>query len=75
MAENGNDCKDHSGLCVDLINLKHSDERQWESIKDLHNKINALILETKSCSNRTLGGLVVGLVLLSLNLAVAFTKG
>ena len=72
MNENG--CKDHSGVCVDVGNLKLSDMKQWDMLNKMQNRMTDLMIEMKSGANRILGGLVVGLVLLALNLVVAFTK-
>lgn len=59
-------CHEHSGCLADIRNLKESDDDQWAAIKDLQEMRDKLFGRV----NIILGGLVVSIVLLLVNIAI-----
>jgi len=59
-------CHDHSGCIKDISNLKCDNHKQWEEISRVKMKVDNMV----SKLNVILGGIVVSLVLLALNLAI-----
>ena len=56
---NTDTCKEHTGCLCDIQNLKISDDRQWEAIDAIRNRLNLV-----------LGGVCVSCVLLVVNILI-----
>jgi hypothetical protein len=57
-------CKEHTGCLADIKNLKDSDDRQWETIDAIRNRLNLV-----------LGGVCVSCVLLVVNILIQRNGG
>lgn len=57
-------CHEHSGCITDIKNLKSSDSKQWKEISDMGDRVDSIMARL----NVILGGIVVAIVMLLLNL-------
>lgn len=63
-------CGEHTGCLKDINNLEKSDSRQWKEINENRNRLDMVM----SRLNTILGGVVVSLIVLVLNLIVGVFK-
>ena len=57
-------CPKHSGFCEAIENLKKSDTKQWEEIKEGRNRMDNIMIKL----NAILGGIVVAILMLLANI-------
>ena len=57
-------CTEHSGLTKAIENLELSDTKQWEEIKEGRNRMDSIMTKL----NAILGGIVVAIVMLLINI-------
>jgi len=57
-------CTEHSGLCEAIENLKSSDTKQWQEIKEGRDRMDSIMTKL----NAILGGIVVAIVMLLVNI-------
>ena len=57
-------CPEHSGFCEAIENLKISDSKQWEEIKEGRNRMDNIMTKL----NAILGGIVVAIIMLLVNI-------
>ena len=63
-------CQEHSGCVESIENLKSSDSKQWEALGTMRGRIDNVMTRL----NVILGGVVVAVVLLLLNLLASSFK-
>ena len=64
MSANNNICKEHSGCLADIGHLKQENDDQWEAIKNMKDKQDAIFTRI----NIILGGIVVACIMMMINL-------
>ena len=63
-------CTEHSGCMEAIRNLKHSDSKQWEELEEVRSRMDSIMTRL----NVILGGIVVALIMLLLNVVFKFVQ-